>query len=102
MCFSWAALLNVVTWETRLLHFSCSIIAKAWESLGLCSPSLDPLICWPLSKVRIDVFKLWCWRRLLRIPWTARRSNQSLLKKLKPEYSLEELMLKLQYFAHLI
>ena len=53
---------------------------------------------------RIDAFELWCWRRLLRVPWTARRSNQSLLKEISPEYSLEELMLKLklQYFGHLI
>ena len=49
---------------------------------------------------RIDVFELWCWRRLLRIPWTARRSNQSILKEINPEYSLEGLMLKLQYFGH--
>ena len=55
--------------------------------------------CW-----RIDAFELWCWRRLLRVPWTARRSNQSILKKISPEYSLEGLMLnlKLQYFGHLM
>ena len=53
---------------------------------------------------RIDAFELWCWRRLLRVPWTARRSNQSILKEISPEYSLEGLMLKLklQYFGHLI
>ena len=53
---------------------------------------------------RIDAFELWCWRRLLRIPWTARRSNQSILKEISPEYSLEGLMLKLklQYFGHLM
>ena len=51
---------------------------------------------------RIDVFKLWCWRRLLRFPWTARRSNKSILKEISPEYSLEGLMLKLHYFAHLM
>ena len=52
---------------------------------------------------RIDAFELWCWRRLLRVPWTARRSNQSILKEISPEYSLEGLMLKLklQYFGHL-
>ena len=51
---------------------------------------------------RIDAFELWCWRRLLRVPWTARRSNQSILKEISPEYSLEGLMLKLklQYFGH--
>ena len=53
---------------------------------------------------RIDAFELWCWRRLLRVPWTARRSNQSILKEICPEYSLEGLMLKpkLQYFGHLM
>ena len=53
---------------------------------------------------RIDAFELWCWRRLLRVPWTARRSKQSILKEINPEYSLEGLMLKLklQYFGHLI
>ena len=51
---------------------------------------------------RIDAFELWYWRRLLRVPWTARRSNQSILKEINPEYSLEGLMLKLQYFGHLM
>ena len=51
---------------------------------------------------RIDAFQLWCWRRLLRVPWTARRSNQSILKEINLEYSLEGLMLKLQYFDHLM
>ena len=51
---------------------------------------------------RIDSFELWYWRRLLRVPWTARRSNQSILKEINPEYSLEGLMLKPQYFGHLI
>ena len=53
---------------------------------------------------RIDAFDLWCWRRLLRVPWTARRSNHSILKEINPEYSSEGLMLKLrlQYFGHLI
>ena len=62
---------------------------------------------WTIKKAecrRIDAFELWCWRRLLRVPWTARRSNQSILKEISPEYSLEELMLKmkLQYFGHLM
>ena len=54
--------------------------------------------------LRIEAFELWCWRRLLRVPWTARRPNQCILKEISPEYSLEELMLKLklQYFGHLI
>ena len=53
---------------------------------------------------RIDAFQLWCWRRLLRVPWTAKRSNQSILKEINPEYTLEGLMLKLklQYFGHLM
>ena len=60
---------------------------------------------WTVKKAehqRIDAFELWCWRRLLRVPWTTRRSNQSILKKISPEYSLEGLMLKLQYFGHLM
>ena len=56
------------------------------------------------ERQRINAFELWCWRRLLRVPWTARRSNQSILKEISPEYSLEGLMLKLklQYFGHLM
>ena len=62
---------------------------------------------WTIKKAecrRTDAFELWCWRRLLRVPWTARRSNQSILKEISPEYSLEGLMLKLklQYFGHLL
>ena len=62
---------------------------------------------WTVKKAegqKIDDFELWCWRRLLRVPWTARRSNQSILKEISPEYSLEGLMLtlKLQYFGHLM
>ena len=62
---------------------------------------------WTIKKAehrRIDAFELWCWRRLLRIPWTTKRSNQSILKKISPEYLLEGLMLKLkfQYFGHLM
>ena len=62
---------------------------------------------WTIKKAerqRIDAFELWCWRRLLRVPWTARRCNQSILKEISPEYSLERLMLKLklQYFRHLM
>ena len=62
---------------------------------------------WTIKKAecqKIDAFELWCWRRLLRVPWTARRSNQSVLKEISPEYSFEGLMLKLQlqYFGHLM
>ena len=59
---------------------------------------------WTIKKSecqRIDAFELWCWRRLLRVPWAARRSNQSILKEINPEYSLKGLMLKLKYFGHL-
>ena len=70
------------------------VVIYGWES-------------WTIKKAecrRIDVFELWCWIRFLRVPWTARRSNQSILKEISPEYSLEELMLKLklQYFGHLM
>jgi len=60
---------------------------------------------WTIKKAecqRIDVFELWYWRRLLRVPWTVRRSNQSILKEIYPTYSLEGLMLKLQYFGNLM
>ena len=56
---------------------------------------------WAIKKAKIDAFELWCWRRLLRVPWTAKRSKPSILKEISPEYSLEGLMLKL-YFGHLI
>ena len=64
-------------------------------------------VSWTIKKAecqRIDAFELWCWRRLLRVPWTARRSNQSILKEISPENSLEglRLKLKLQYFGHLV
>ena len=60
---------------------------------------------WIIKKAehqKIDAFELWCWRRLLRVPWTARRFNQSILKEISPEYSLKGLMLKRQYFGHLM
>jgi len=62
---------------------------------------------WTIKKAecrRIDAFELWCWRRVLRVPWTARRSNQSILKEIIPDYSLEGMMLKqkFQYFGHLM
>ena len=68
---------------------------------------MDGCESWTIKKAehqRIDAFELWCWRRLLRVPWTARRSNQSILKEINPEYSMEGLMLKLklQYFGHLM
>ena len=68
---------------------------------------MDGCESWTIKKAehqRIDAFELWCWRRLLRVPWTAIRSNQSILKEISPEYSMEELILKLklQYFGHLM
>ena len=66
---------------------------------------IDGCESWTIKKaehLRIDAFELWCWRRLLRVPWTARRSNQSILKEISPGCSLEGLMLKLQYFGHLM
>ena len=60
---------------------------------------------WTIQKAerrRTDAFELWCWRKLFKVPWTARRPNQSILKEINPEYSLEGLMLKLQYFGHLM
>ena len=84
---------------------------KAWGH-NTVSPKIECMVVyrcesWAIKKAerqRIDVFKLWCWRRLLRTPWTARRSNQSILKEINPEYSLERLILKLQlqYFGHLM
>ena len=78
----------------------------------LVKPMVFPVVLygcenWTVKKAerqRIDAFELWCWRRLLRVPWTGRRSNQSILKEISPEYSLEGLMLKLklQYFCHLM
>jgi len=83
-----------------------------WTKVHLVKAMVFPVvmnICesWTIKKAecqRIDVFALWCWRRLLRVPWTARRYNQSILKEIHPEYSLEGLMLKLklQYFGHLM
>ena len=68
---------------------------------------LSPMVVWTVKKAerwRIDAFELWCWRRLLRVPWTVRRSNQSILKEISPRCSLEGMMLKLklQYFGHLM
>ena len=76
---------------------------KGLSSQG-CGFSSENLIIKKTEHRRIDAFELWCWRRLLKVPWTARRSNQSILKELSPEYSLEGLMLKLklQCYGHLM
>ena len=82
------------------------------KNLRLVKAMVFPLVMygcesWTVKKAeyrRIDAFELWCWRKFLRVPWTARRSNQSILKEISPEYSLEgpKLKLKLQYFVHLM
>ena len=84
-----------ITWPTKV-HIVKSMVFPVvvywWES-------------WTIKEVdhpRIYAFKLWCWRRLLKVHWSARRSNQSILKEISPEYSLQDLMLKLQYFGHLM
>ena len=89
----WAAVYGVAQSRTRLMRLSSSSSMYGCKS-------------WTIKKAehqRIDPLELWCWRRLLGVPWTARRSNQSILKEISPEYSLEALMLKLklQYFSHL-
>ena len=75
---------------------------KQWQTLFSWSKITES---WTIKKAehwRIDAFELWCWRKLLRVPWTVRRSNQSILKEINPEYSLEGLMLKFQCFGHLM
>ena len=83
----------------RLDHIWYGLWTFSVVRYGCGSWTIKKAECW-----RIDAFELWCWRRLLRVPWTARRSNQSILKEISPEYSLEGLMLnlKLQYFGHLM
>ena len=85
--------------NTTLLTKVCIVKAVAFPVVMYGSE------CWTIKKSKcpwIYAFKLWCWRKLLRILWTARRSNQSILKEISPEYSLEGQMLKLQYFGHLM
>ena len=88
-----------------------NLLLKTQHGVHLVKAMVFPVVMygcesWTIKKAerqRIDAFELWCWRRLLRVPWAARRSNQSILKEISPEYSLERqmLMLKLQYFGHL-
>ena len=118
--FSWALKsLQVVTAAMKLKD-TCSWKKRILKSRDIILPTKVCLVkavvslvvmygceSWTIKKAehrRIDPFELWCWRRVLRVPWTARRSNQSILKEISPEYSLEGLMLKLklQYFGHLI
>ena len=119
--------LQMVTTAMKLKD-ACSLKEKQWQtrqcikkqrhyfaykclSSQSCGISSSQQSCmdesWTIKKTecwRIDAFELWCWRRLLRVPWTPRRSNQSITKEISPEYSLEALMLKLkiQYFGHLM
>ena len=100
----------VMDWEVWRAAVHGVAKSRTWLSdrTGIVSPVvMYGCEIWTIKKAehkRIDTFKLWCWRRLLRVPWTARRSNQSILKEINPEYSLEGLMLKLKlwYFGHLM
>ena len=98
-----------------LVPFTClpaslRAVSFIWMLICLVKAMVFPVVMygcesWTIKKaecLRIDAFELWFWRRLLRVPWTARRSNQSILKEISPKYSLEGLMLKLQYFGHLM
>ena len=125
--FSWAPKSLKMVIATMKLKDACSLEEKAMTDLDSLLRSRDitlptkvhllkavifPVVMygcesWTVKKAecqRIDAFELWCWRRLLRVPWTARRSNQSIPKEINPDYSLEGLMLKLklQYFGHLM
>ena len=92
--------------------FTFKVIIDKYDSVRLVKAMVFPVVmygceCWTVKKAEcriIDAFELWCWRRLLREPWTARRSNQSILKEISPGISLEGMMLKLklQYFGHLM
>ena len=84
-----------ITLPTKVCRVKAMIFPEVMY--GCESWTIKKAECW-----RIDAFELWCWRRLLRVPWTVRRSNQSVLKEINLEYSLEGLMLKLQYFGHLL
>ena len=124
--FSWAPKSLQMVIAAMKLKDACSLEEKLWyldsilKSKDITLPTnvhtvkamVFPVVMfgcesWTINKAecwRIDTFEMWCWRRLLRVPWIARRSNQSILKEINPEYSLEGLMLKLkfQYFGHLM
>ena len=124
LCFGASKSLQMVTTAMKLRHLllgrkAMTNLDKILKSRDITLPTkvclvkamVFPVIMhgcenWTIMKAecrRIDAFQLWCWRRLLRVPWTARRSNQSILKEISPEYSLQGLMkLKLQYFGHLM
>ena len=96
----------VTNLDSALKSRDTTLLTKVYIVQGMVFlVAMDRCESWTIKKAecqRIDAFKLWCWRRLLRVPWTARRSNQSILKEINLEYSLEGLMLelKLQYFGH--
>ena len=102
LIFKHSRLLSNQTWVHLPIHNEANLLILD------CGEGKCRVYCkesWTIKKTehqRIDAFKLWCWRRLLTVPWTVRRSNQSILKEVNPEYSLEGLMLKLQYFGHLM
>ena len=102
---SWQATVNGVakSW-TWLKELSMHIHMISWLCLPVVMYSCAGWVIKKAEHCRVDAFELWCWRRLLRVPWTARRSNQSIQKEISPEYSLEGLMLKLklQYHGHLM
>ena len=109
----WAAVYGVTQSQTRLKRLSSSSSSSMLPTkVHLVKAMVFPVVVygcesWTIKKAerrRIDAFELRCWRRLLRVPWTARRSNQPILKEISPEYSLEGLILKLklQYFGHLM
>ena len=93
--------------DSTLKSRDITLLTKVHIVKAMVFPVMYEYESWTIKKAehqRIDVFELWCWRKLLRVPWTSRRSNQSILKKISPEYSLEGLMLKLelQYLGHLM
>ena len=123
--FSWAPKSLQMVTEAMKWKDTCFLVEKLWQSwtaywkaetlltkVHLVNSMVSPVVMygcesWAIKKAeywRTDAFKLWCWWRLLRVPWIARKSNQSILKDISPEYSLAGLMLKLklQYFAHLM
>ena len=99
-------ILNQLYFNLKMLHFQKKILAvykKKIQRIATLNPAWYHSFIGKVALIVIILLIwLWCWRRLLRVPWTARRSNQSILKEISPEYSLEGLMLKLQYFGHLM
>ena len=92
-------------WQTYSAHYKAeTLLCQQGPSIQSYGFSSSHVWMWESEHQRTDAFELWCWRRLLRVPWTAWRSNQSILKEISPEHSLEGLMLKLkhQFFSHLL